>query len=331
MTYVLEDVRIERGGRCVLDLPQLTIARGAVTALVGPNGAGKSTLLRLLAFLLAPQRGRVSFAGAAVDYRPGALTALRRRVTYVASSPYLLRGTVRRNVGYGLRARRAADRGAVEAALTAVGLTALAARTARTLSGGEAQRVALARALAVAPEVVLFDEPTANVDRATLPQIEAVIERLRRDGATVVLATHDLDQAQRLGDAIVALDGGTMQTAPATTVLRGSSVRDGERWLFESGALRLEMPAGAYPNAVAIDANDVFVSRAPLDSSARNSLPGRIVAVVHDARGVLLTIDCGQPVRARITAASFTALGLAPESQVWVTFKASSVHVLREP
>ncbi len=211
--YALRDVRVVLGGRPVLDLPTLRLAAGATTALVGANGAGKSTLLRLLAFLLPPAAGAVTFAGVPVAYAAAGLTALRRRVTYVASAPYLFRGTVRHNVGYGLRARRRDDPAAVEAALAAVGLAALAERPARTLSSGEAQRVALARALALAPEVLLFDEPTANLDRDSAPRIEAALAALARRGCTVVLATHDREQAARLAGATIALADGRLRPA----------------------------------------------------------------------------------------------------------------------
>jgi molybdopterin-binding protein len=91
------------------------------------------------------------------------------------------------------------------------------------------------------------------------------------------------------------------------------------------------MPGGAVPHAIAIDADDVVVSRAPLASSARNSLSGRITAIERDARGPLLTVDCsGVALRARITAASLADLALAVGTPVWLTFKASSVHVLRD-
>lgn len=327
--YALRAVRVERDGRPILALPELAIAGGAITAVVGPNGAGKSTLLRLLAFLLAPSRGTVTFAGRAVDARPATLAALRRRVTYVGAAPYLFHGSVRHNVAFGLRARGRRDPAAVRRALDAVGAGALLERAARTLSSGEAQRVALARALACSPQVVLFDEPTANVDRASVPQIEAALVRLPAAGCTVVFATHDADQARRLAASVVALDDGRPAPAPVVTVLRGAARRVGDRWIFDSAGLRLELPAEAHPPAVAISADDLIVSLAPIASSARNQLRGRIAAIDTDPGGVLLTIDCGQPLRARITEQSRLALGLAIGSEVFVTFKAHAVHPLR--
>ncbi len=327
--YALRDVRLARGGRTVLDIPALDIPARAVTAVVGANGAGKSTLLRLLAGLLAPDAGRLALHGTPLDARPATLAALRRRVTYVAAAPYLFHGSVRRNVAYGLRARGRRERDAVAAALDAVGAAALAERAARSLSSGETQRVALARALALAPEVLLLDEPTANVDRASVPDIEALLAGLPDTGCTVVLATHDREQAHRLAARLVALEDGRLAPAPVRTVLRGSAVHRGDRWLFETAGLTIELPAEAHPRAVAIDAEDVVVSRAPLDSSARNQLRGRITAIAHEPEGVLLTVDCGQPLQARITERSLAALQLEVGSTVWLTFKATALHPLR--
>jgi molybdopterin-binding protein len=328
--YALRDLRVERGGRAVLAIPQLAIAPAAITAVVGPNGAGKSTLLRLLAFLLAPTAGRLAFAGVDVDFSPRALAALRRRATYVGAAPYLFHGSVRRNVAFGLRARGRRDDGAVRRALALVGAEALLDRAAGTLSSGEIQRVALARAIACAPEVLLCDEPTANVDRASVPLIEAALARLPAAGCALVFATHDGDQARRLASAHIGLDGGRIAPAPVVTVLRGAAVRDRDRWLFQAAGLQLELPAEAHPGAVAISADDIIVSLAPLASSARNQLRGRIVAIDADPGGVLLTVDCGQPLRARITEQSRQALQLALGSEVYVTFKAFAVHPLRD-
>jgi tungstate transport system ATP-binding protein len=327
--YELAGVAVERDGRAILDLAALAIAARRVTAVIGSNGAGKSTLLRLLAFLLAPNRGTVTFAGAPVAWHGAALSALRRRVTYVGAAPYLFHGSVRHNVAFGLRARGRRDPAAVRRALDAVGAAPLLERAAGTLSSGETQRVALARALACAPEVLLFDEPTANVDRASVPLIESALARLPAEGCTVVFATHDADQAQRLADAVIRLDAGRPAAAPLVTVLRGAAIRTQDRWLFDAGGgLQLELPAEAHPQAVAIDADDVIVSLAPIASSARNQLRGRITAITAEPGGVLLTIDCGQPLRARITEHSRHALQLRVGTEVWLTFKAFAVRPL---
>src|ERR1700687_1185623 len=163
--YRLRGLRVERAGRCVLDIPSLDIDTGRITAIVGPNGAGKTTLLRALAFLREPTAGAAEFFGRPVTYRERDLIAHRRQVTLVAQSPLLFRRSVRANLAYGLHRRGAPIDGRIDAVLAEVGLTGFGDRPAWKLSGGEAQRVAVARALALDPAVYLFDEPTANVDR----------------------------------------------------------------------------------------------------------------------------------------------------------------------
>jgi tungstate transport system ATP-binding protein len=143
--------------------------------------------------------------------------AVRRRITLVFQRPLLLAGTVRANVEYGLKLRGISQRHArADAMLERLGLNGLAARTARTLSGGETQLVALARALAVEPEVLLLDEPTSNLDPARVGLVESVIKDVHcQNGTTIVMATHNLFQAQRVaGRVLLLLDGRLIEDAP---------------------------------------------------------------------------------------------------------------------
>jgi tungstate transport system ATP-binding protein len=188
----------------VLDLERLDIYCGEVLALVGPSGSGKSTLLRLLNFLEPPTSGIIHFLGQAVTPIQGAPLDVRRRVTTVPQRPVLLNRSVLDNVRYGLQLRGKPDgRSAVAEALEVVGLSPLARQPARTLSGGEAQRVALARALVLHPDVLLLDEPTANLDPYNIGVIEATVRRLNEEqGTTVVLVTHNVFQARRLAPRV---------------------------------------------------------------------------------------------------------------------------------
>lgn len=210
--YALEGVTKVYEGNSVLRVEQLEVKRGEVLALVGPSGAGKSTLLRLLNFLEPPTSGRITFMGA--DIRPGqeAPLQLRRRVTTVFQQSVLLNRSVRDNVAFGLRLRGRRDSSdRVEEALEMVGLSHLQGRRARTLSGGEAQRVALARALVLEPDVLLLDEPTANLDPANVGLIEEVVRsRNREKGTTVILVTHNVFQARRLADRVALLLAGDL-------------------------------------------------------------------------------------------------------------------------
>jgi tungstate transport system ATP-binding protein len=218
--YELENVRKAYGERVVLDVERLAIGRGEAFALVGPSGAGKSTLLRLLNFLETPTSGRIRFQGVPFDVEMTMPLALSRKVTTVFQRPFLLTRSVKANVEYGLRLRgQRSGQALVADALAQVGLEKLANQPARTLSGGEAQRVALARAIVLEPEVLLLDEPTANLDPYNVRLIEEIVGRLNREqGTTLVLVTHNIFQAKRLATRVGFMwDGQLVETAVADT------------------------------------------------------------------------------------------------------------------
>ncbi len=196
--------------RRVLDIASLDIYRGEILALVGPSGAGKSTLLRLLNFVEPPTSGHLSFSGYDWDGKSPIPLFLRRRVTTVFQQPLLLDRSVEANVGYGLRLRGLRDgKEQVQDVLRRVGLLHLATQRARTLSGGEMQRVSLARAMVLQPDVLLLDEPTANLDPYNVRLIEAIVRSLNcEQGTTMVLVTHNIFQARRLAHRVgLLLDG----------------------------------------------------------------------------------------------------------------------------
>jgi tungstate transport system ATP-binding protein len=212
----LQNVSKEYEGRRVLQVETLKIQRGEVFALVGPSGAGKSTLLRLLNFLEPPTTGRIRFLDVEFSANQPMPLPYRRRVTTVFQRPILLNRSVQANVGYGLSLRGLRDsEGRIEKALDQVGLQALARQRARTLSGGEAQRVALARAIVLQPDVLLLDEPTANLDPYNVGLIEEIVTDLNRErGTTLVLVTHNVFQAKRLADRVtLMLDGQIVEVA----------------------------------------------------------------------------------------------------------------------
>ncbi len=214
--YLLDGLRKSYDGPAVLDLDQLEVRTGEVLALVGPSGAGKSTLLRLLNFLEPPTAGSIVYHGRTFrDHRVP--IAVRREITTVFQRPALLRGSVRRNVAYGLRLRGQRDDRRVEQMLAQVGLGDRAKAHAQRLSGGEMQRVALARALVIQPAVLLLDEPTANLDPYNVGLIEDIVRRQNREqGTTVVLVTHNVFQARRLATRVgLMLSGRLIEIGPA--------------------------------------------------------------------------------------------------------------------
>ena len=225
-----ETVSLHRGGRSVVNGLSCRIADSGITALIGPNGAGKSLTLRLLAGLLDADEGRVHFPNG----RPAP-----RDLAVVFQKPVLLRRTVRANLDHVLAvhgASRAQRRVVRDRLLQAGELSALADRPARKLSGGEQQRLALVRALAAAPRLLLLDEPTASLDPASTAKIEALIREAAKQGAGVVLVTHDQAQAARLADRVIFLhQGKAIETGPAEELFENPKTKEARAYL--SGAL----------------------------------------------------------------------------------------------
>jgi tungstate transport system ATP-binding protein len=224
----LDGIGYEAGGRSLLRDIRLVISSAGPTVILGPNGAGKSLLLRICHGLIAPTAGEVRWG--ATDW-PAAL----RRQAMVFQRPILLRRSVAGNLEHALRLRgvtgaEAARR--IEAALARVGLADLARRSARVLSGGEQQRVALARAWALEPEVLLLDEPTANLDPHAAQAIERTISDMHAAGVAIVMTTHDLAQAKRLARHIVFLqDGRLVEDVPAARFFAGPASPDAAAFL----------------------------------------------------------------------------------------------------
>jgi len=215
LPLVLDDVSMQAGATTILNRLSLSITPGAPTLIVGPNGAGKTTLLRLCMGLDAPSSGRITWGGRA-DCAP-----LRRAILF--QRPVMLRRTTAANVAYGLAQagtprRLRAQR--VAALLERVGLSDLAQRPARRLSGGEQQRLALARALARDPEILLLDEPTANLDPAATRSVEEIVLMAAQSGIKIVMASHDLGQLRRLaGEVIFLVRGALCEQGPAANFL----------------------------------------------------------------------------------------------------------------
>lgn len=200
----------------------IDINAGEVVAVIGPSGVGKTTLLRMLALSLEPDDGSVTFDGTDVwDVDESERLSLRRRIGMVFQEASLFDASVARNVEYGLRIRRSwSDRlqselrsivrsngtaDAVRESLDIVGLTEKMSQHAESLSGGEAQRVSFARALAYNPDILLLDEPTSELDPRNTAVIEDAISEARNRGIGVVVATHDMHQAERVADRVAVL------------------------------------------------------------------------------------------------------------------------------
>jgi tungstate transport system ATP-binding protein len=204
LPLVLDQVSFAVNGRTIIDRVSMEITEGSRTVIIGHNGAGKSVLMRLCHGLLAPTSGTISWGGAANG---------RKRQAMVFQRPVMLRRTACANIVYGLKLAGVSLRECELRArdvLEAVGLADIGDRPARVLSGGEQQRVALARAWALGPEVLFLDEPTANLDPGATREVETLIGQIRAGGTKIVMTTHNLGQAKRLGDEIVFLSQGRL-------------------------------------------------------------------------------------------------------------------------
>ena len=213
-------------GTSVLHEITLELDRGEILAIIGPSGTGKTTMLRLLALFHSPETGTVQIDGTNPwNVAERERLALRRQLAMVFQKPNLFDATVRRNVEYGRHIRQPWNdrirqwvsrfRGddmesTVAEALDVVGLAAAGDQAAPSLSGGEAQRVAFARALAYEPEFLLLDEPTSDLDPRNTAVIEEAIRTVRDRGLGVVVATHDMHQAERIADRVAVLIGGEL-------------------------------------------------------------------------------------------------------------------------
>ena len=193
----------------------LTVERGEILGLIGPTGSGKTTLLRLVNLLDEPSTGSILFDGREVSGRPEReKLAARRRMAMVFQKPVMFKASVEENVSFGLKMRGRDDaegmRGRMKEALAAVGLSGYESRDANTLSGGEMQRIALARALVLQPELLLLDEPTANLDPRSAASIDSLLQSLAGSRTAVILATHNMQQCRKLADRVAVLQAGRL-------------------------------------------------------------------------------------------------------------------------
>ncbi len=254
---------------------------------------------------LPPDEGQIFFKGKDLrQFSNKDMLRIKRQITLVHQKPFLFHTTVYNNIAYGLRIRGLTDREQekrVKKALQMVGLSGFEKRDAYQLSGGEAQRVVIARALAIEPEILFLDEPTANIDNRYINVIERIIKKINQElNTTVIFTTHDLSQAYRLADEIVSLF-------------------DDIRFSVVSKKKGL-----AY---IYIDPRDIILSYEQFSSSARNTFVGKIIKISEQNHLIRLVVDIGVELIIVITYESFQELHLNIGSKVYTTFKASAVKI----
>ncbi len=351
-----EGLKQKFNGRAVLSGVDLSIKRGEVFGLIGPTGAGKTTLLRILDLLDKPAAGHLYFDGVEVTHLDRNRFQARRRMAFVQQKPIVFSMTVFDNVACGLRWRHegsTAIHQRVEDALERVGLMPLFRRDAKQLSGGEVQRVALARALVLDPEVLILDEPTANLDPNSLSRLEEVLMQVVKERQmTIILATHDMSRGQRLAGRIgVLMEGELLQTGtpnevfctPGSTkvaefvgiqnIIEGViSHKDGELAIVEVNGRSMQvvsdLPVGECVEILLRPENITF-KLSKEASSARNVYGGEIRRLTEVGSLVRIEVDCGFPLLGVITMKSAQELGFSVGGPVFASFKATAVHVIR--
>ncbi len=351
------DLWQKRDDRNVLKHVNLRIERGEVFALIGPTGAGKTTLLRLVNLLDTPAIGKILFDGTNAASSERVRLELRRRMAFVLQKPVVFNTSVFDNVAYGLKWRGVGRRQLIEKVentLETVGLAEYTKRNARTLSGGEVQRVAIARAIAVEPEMLLLDEPTANLDPVSAAKIEDLIaDIIKQNAITVIMATHDMSQGQRLADRMsVLVNGEIAQTGRAREIFASPRNREiaefvgmeniidgvvvsneGEMVTVDVGGSEIESVADFNTGeevSVCIRPEDVTIALSKLSSSARNSLAGTVGWTAIDGPFCRVEIDCGFSLVALVTKKSAEEMELKKGRKIYATFKAVSIHVIKQ-
>ncbi len=330
------------------------VAEGEYFVLLGSSGVGKTVLLETIAGMHAPDSGRIYLDGADIT---GEGVRKRRLVLVYQDRSLFPHMTVRWNISYGLRSRGvrgAAARHRVEKLAKDVGVKRLLERRPGALSGGEAQRVALARALAGEPRCLLLDEPISSLDVKSRGRLRSLLRALNRQGHTMLHVTHDYEEALSLASTIAVMDNGRIiQIGAPLEVLRHPKSEfvanfTGVRNFFEG---RLERGTGGDTMAdfvtsgpvfrvltdeedgrghLMLRSQDVTVSIARPDTSARNTFEGVVLDVAPARLGIEVIVDIGVEISAVVSAESTERLGLACGQRVWVSFKASAARFLRE-
>ncbi len=213
-TLIAENILLRRGGRAILDGVSVTIEPGGFLSIVGPNGSGKSSLLRVLAGIWILEGGSIRIGGKKLA--EFGRRELAQRIAFVPQDTRMdFAFTVEEVVAMGRHPRRgrferatSEDRRAIDDAIASCDIGHLRGRFVTSLSGGERQRVAIARSLAVEPEIILLDEPTASLDVQHGLEILDLCRTLSQAGKSIVLATHDLNAVARYTTKVALIESG---------------------------------------------------------------------------------------------------------------------------
>ena len=195
----LKGVVVKSDGRIILDIPHTLIPADRICACIGPNGAGKTTFLKLLDGLIKPDSGTVSYSNTAI------------RSSLVLHHTPMIKASARANIAMVKDADPSVNSAQIDAIIEKIGLSHLANSPAHKLSAGERQKLCLGRVMLQNPNLVLLDEPTANLDPNATEQVEDIVRKLKLQGSDVIFTSHQLAQVQRLAEYIIFIDQGEIK------------------------------------------------------------------------------------------------------------------------
>ena len=339
MIFDISDLTKRYGDRTILDIPALSFKKGAIYGLQGPNGAGKTTLLNILAFLEYPNSGSVLYKSKPVQYVEPYLQRLRKEVVLVDQLPLLFTTTVFKNLEFGLKIRnleKEERKRRIVKGLDMVGMGDFIHAPAHQLSGGETQRVALAARLVLKPEILLLDEPTANVDAASAQRIkEAALMARREWNTTLIIASHDRDWLYDVCDQVLHLFKGRLFGTGKENILFGPwrpyKDRLWEKVLSDGQRIRVSEPPD--PDAVAIveptsiaDASDVKMT--DTDADILEGMVSRLALEKTNAEIVVTILISNLPFTLKLSRQQIQQENLYPGQKVRLQYSPKSVKWL---
>lgn len=346
----IKNLHVDFPGFSLRDI-NLSIGEGEFFVLLGPTGAGKTVLLEAIAGLLPVKMGKIYIKGIDVTDLPPEKRGVGIVYQDCALFPHL---TVLENISYGLRFHRV-DKNEADKRLNQLikqlRLSPLLKRFPMSLSGGEMQKVALARALVIRPSVLLLDEPLSALDPNFKEEVREELKRLHRQmGITFFMVTHDFTDVLYLATKVAVINQGKIEQVGEVTdifqkpsssfvagfvgarnIFRGRLVNEKEHRLVDTGKIKVEVPKNLVQNSekvyFTIRPEDIIISLKPLSSSARNNYSGEVVKVINRGQVFYITVDIGEKITALITKASFEDMNLKKGDKVFLTFKATAVHL----
>ena len=346
-----------------LDINNLYTEKGKILTIIGPNGSGKSTLIRLINLLERPDDGKIYFNGSNIVNGKVNPAEVRKKMAVVFQEPLLFNTSVYSNIIMGLKIRKIKLSGVKDRIDYFTGklkITNLLNRSTKNLSGGEKQRVSLARALVLDPELLLLDEPLANIDQSSRESLRTdLFEVLRGYGKSVIYVTHDRNEAMVLADDVAVMDRGKiLQFAGKEEIFKkpknefiarfvgvetlvdgvilerkgnvckiGLAVKKGNIEIYVVGQWEkgTRVTLAIRPEDVILYSTEIL----PEESSAMNLLKGKITEIRDIGIFKRVEIDCGFFLSSFVTQSSVNRLKLALGKEITAAVKASSIHMFK--